>query len=64
MMLLASSRNAVVCAPVSDEVVCVLPYRGRTSCRIKVSIDSRGRPLAVQSASAAIVEHPEKEHML
>lgn len=51
MMSLASSRKAVVCAPVAEDVVCVLPYRGYTSWRMNFSMDSTRRPLAVQSAS-------------
>ena len=51
IILLASSRKAVVCAPVVDVVVCVLPYRGITFSLMKRSMLIRERPLAVQSAS-------------
>jgi hypothetical protein len=43
----ASSRNMVVRSPVSEDSVCVLPYQGSTSCRMKSSMKLNDRPDAV-----------------
>ena len=47
MIRRASSRSRVVCRPVPLDSVWVLAYRGSTSVRMKSSMKSRARPLAV-----------------
>ncbi len=47
---LASSRRRVVCRPVPDDSVWVLAYQGRTSSRMKSSMNPSARPEAVWSA--------------
>jgi len=47
MVRRASSRNLVVCRPVPDDSVWVLPYKGRTASRMKSSMKASERPEAV-----------------
>jgi hypothetical protein len=50
MTLRACSRSVVVRRPVADASVCVLPYIGSTSSRMKSSMNATARPEAVASA--------------
>lgn len=47
MISRASSRKPVVCRPVPELSVWVLPYRGSTAVRIRSSMKSSERPDAV-----------------